>query len=202
MRPLIAALVVAPFLAPTVSLAAGGDSATKPYTPPKATETTKNCYSERQWDPEINKYVRFSAKVNGVWDAKIKKCIRPDKTSSLDGDTLYQAVRELAYAGRYDDAQKVLAGMEQEDDRVLTYWGFTHRKLGNIAKANAYYTRAIAKNPDNLLARSYMGQGFVAEGRIDAAADQWTEIMRRGGEGTWAEASLRDAIRTGVTYSY
>ena len=30
---------------------------------PKQTETTKDCFQERQWDPEIKKYVRFSAKV-------------------------------------------------------------------------------------------------------------------------------------------
>ena len=62
--------------------------------------------------------------------------------------------------------------------------------------------KAIAANPDNLLARSYMGQGMVAEGRIDDAITQWREIKARGGEGTWAEASLREAIRTGSTYSY
>ena len=91
---------------------------------------------------------------------------------------------------------------DQSDDRVLTYWGFTHRKLGHTELANAFYLKALAKNPDNLLARSYMGQGFVAEGRVDDAIAQWREIRARGGEGTWAEASLRESIRSGITYSY
>jgi len=112
-------------------------------------------------------------------------------------------VRELAYAGRYLDAQGVLRAMpDQTDDRVLTYWGFTHRKLGNLELANAFYEDAIARNPDNILARSYMGQGFVAEGRVDDAIAQWREIKARGGADSWAEVSLRDAIRTGITYSY
>ena len=65
-----------------------------------------------------------------------------------------------------------------------------------------FYEQAIAANPDNMLARSYMAQGFVAEGRTDEAIAQWREIKARGGEGSWAEASLRKAIRTGMTYSY
>lgn len=202
MRFLLTLLICAPGLA----FAAGGGSSAGSGTdfsnPPKETETTKNCFSERQWDPEQKAYVRFSQKVNGVWDPNIQRCIRPDKASSLDLDTLYGAVRELAYAGRYEDAQTVLGQMPQDDDRVLTYWGFTHRKMGDVAQANAYYGKAIATNPDNVLARSYMGQGFVEAGDTEAAVEQWREIMARGGEGSWAEASLREAIRTGFTYSY
>ena len=137
-----------------------------------------------------------------MWDEKTKTCVNPQE-SSLDTETLYGAVRELAYAGRQTDAQTVLRAMpDQSDDRVLTYWGFTHRKLGNVTLANLFYRQAIEANPDNLLARSYMAQGFVAEGKLDEAIAQWREIKARGGHGTWAEASLRDAIRTGTTYSY
>ena len=137
-----------------------------------------------------------------VWDEKTKTCVDPQE-SSLDQDELMEVVRELAYAGRNEDAQGVLRTMHnQNDDLVLTYWGFTNRKLGNLDAANVYYTRAIAQNPDNILARSYMAQGFITEGRVDEAIAEWREIMDRGGEGTWAEASLRKAIRTGVTYNY
>ena len=80
------------FALPTSSFAAGSESESKP----KKTETTQNCLKAEQWDPEIKKFVRFSQPVNGVWDADIRKCVRPDKTSHLDSDTLYKAVRELA----------------------------------------------------------------------------------------------------------
>lgn len=170
---------------PAVAFAAGGGFDTGGTTkPPEPTETTKTCKGVK------------------VWDEEKKRCVKP-KNSSLDTDTLYGAVRELAYAGRYTDAQGVLLAMaDQSDDRVLTYWGFTHRKLGNVDLANDFYRRAIARNPDNILARSYMGQGFVEEGNTQAAIGQWREIKARGGDGTWAEASLREAIRTGMTYSY
>ncbi|WP_240336795.1 hypothetical protein [Tropicibacter sp. Alg240-R139] len=137
-----------------------------------------------------------------IWDTASETCQAPT-FASFDTQTLYHAVRELAYAGRYRDAQSILQVMhDQTDDRVLTYWGFTHRKLGHRELADAYYRSAIAINPDNILARSYMGQGFVAEGKLDLAIAQWREINVRGGQGTWAESSLREAIRTGVTYSY
>lgn len=195
----LTAAIAMTFALPSTGYAAGSnDSAT-----PKKTETTKNCFQARQWDPETKKFVRFSEPVNGVWDANIRKCVRPDKTSHLDSDTLYRAVRELAYAGRYDEAISVLDQMpDQLDDRVLTYRGFTARKLGDLALANLYYEQALTANPDNILARSYMGQGKVAEGDTVAAMTQLREIQARGGSGTWAEASLRDAIETGRTYNY
>ena len=163
---------------PGFAMAAGGGSA------PATTQTSKTCKGVQ------------------VWDKKTKTCVDP-KDSSLDQDELMEAVRELAYAGRNEDAQGLLRQMhDQNDDLVLTYWGFTHRKLGRIELANAFYTRAIARNPDNILARSYMAQGFISEGRVDEAIAQWREIKARGGAGSWAEASLRQAIRSGVSYNY
>lgn len=180
MRLLVAsALALQTFaFAPAVS-AAGGDSSS----PPKPTNTTKKCLFGRVYDKERG------------------RCVKPDKTNFTD-DELYGAVRELAYDGQYENAQDVLRVMDPNDDRALTYWGFTYRKMGEIDLANSYYQRAIDANPDNILARSYMGQGFVSEGKTELAIAQWREIKSRGGEGTWAEASLREAIRTGLTYSY
>lgn len=200
MRVLLLPLFVS---VPAFAFAAGDGGGSMSTSPPQTTETTENCLSDRQWDPEIKKWVRFSQPVNGVWDPKVKKCIRPDKAGYLDSGLLMDAVRELAYAGRYLGAQDVLRAMaDQSDDRVLTYWGFTHRKLGNIDLATTYYQQAIQQNPDNILARSYLGQGLVEEGDTEGAIVQWREIKARGGDGTWAEASLREAIRAGVTYSY
>jgi tetratricopeptide (TPR) repeat protein len=171
---------------PGFAFAAGSGSGggTTWTNPPPTTKTTKTCKGVK------------------VWDEKKNRCVRP-KQSSLDPDGLMDAVRELAYAGRNEDAQGVLRAMpDQNDDLVLTYWGFTNRKLGKSDLARAYYARAITRNPDNILARSYLGQGLVAEGLVDEAIAQWREIKARGGEGTWAEASLREAIRTGLTFNY
>lgn len=179
MRLLLAsAIAIQAFtLAPMVH-AAGGDGS-----PPKPTNTTKKCLFGR------------------VYDDAAGRCVKPNKTNFTE-DQLYDAVRELAYDGQYEHAQDILSVMDQDDDRVLTYWGFTYRKMGELALANSFYETAITANPDNILARSYMGQGFVAEGKTDLAIEQWREIKSRGGDGSWAEASLREAIQTGLTYSY
>lgn len=177
-------ILVLLLIIPNFAFGASSGSSRGATTPPKATKTTKTCKGIK------------------VYDTTKKRCVKP-QNSSLDTQKLYESVRELAYAGRYFDAQGVLRAMpDQQDDRVLTYWGFTHRKLGNTTLAVAFYKRALTANPDNILARSYMGQGFIEDGNVDAAIVQWREIKARGGVGTWAEASLRTAIQTGITYNY
>jgi tetratricopeptide (TPR) repeat protein len=137
-----------------------------------------------------------------IHDKKAGKCV-PVKSSSLNDTDRYQAVRELAYAQRYIAASLVLDAMaDQLDDRVLTYRGFLMRKTGRFDQALTYYQSAIEKNPSNLLVRSYMGQGFVESGDLAAARRQHEEILARGGQGTWAEVSLRDALASGRTYQY
>ena len=137
-----------------------------------------------------------------IHDKKAGKC-GPVKSSSRNDTDRYQAVRELAYAQRYTAASLVLDAMaDQLDDRVLTYRGFLMRKTGRLDQAATYYRSAIEKNPNNLLVRSYMGQGFVESGDLAAARRQHEEILARGGQGTWAEVSLRDALASGRTYRY
>jgi tetratricopeptide (TPR) repeat protein len=177
MRPtLIAALVLAPGLA---FAAGGGDDK-----PPKQTKTTTECAA------------------GTAWDDKTKTCVSLQE-SRLDDDTLYGAARELAYAGRHLDAITALRAMSNpEEDRVLTYLGFAYRKSGDLDRGMAYYRDALAKNPDNLLARSYMGQALVEMGEITLARAELTEIRRRGGRQSWAEISLRTAIESGQGFSY
>ena len=122
--------------------------------------------------------------------------------SSLETDTLYETVRELAYAGRYVDARTVLAAMPQDDDRTLTYLGFANRKMGRADVAMGYYMQALAVNPANILAQSYMGQGLVEKAKIADALVQLRAIRDHGGNGSWVEGSLRTAIATGQTYNY
>jgi tetratricopeptide (TPR) repeat protein len=172
-------LLTAALLIPTMAFAAGSDSAT----PPKTTKTSTTCEAGQ------------------VYDEKTSTCV--DKSSALiDDDTRYEAVRELAHNGHYTRAGSVLDAMNPEDSRVLTYRGFIARKTGDMDAAMSYYTAAIAANADNILARSYMGQGLVEAGKRDAAKLQLTEIRTRGGRNTWAELSLRQALKSGVGSSY
>ncbi|MCC6000532.1 MAG: tetratricopeptide repeat protein [Pararhodobacter sp.] len=137
-----------------------------------------------------------------VWDQTRDACV-PIQQGALDDDTLYEAVRELAYAGRLDDALMALAAMsDQGDDRVLNYRGFIARQQGDFGRARSYYDAAIAANPDNLLARAYLGMGLVERRYTAGARQQLDEILARGGEGTWAHIALAEAIDSGRTTRY
>lgn len=177
MRYLTFALAI---LLPISAHAAGSDS----YSPPKPTGTTKFCAGGK------------------IWDKKTKKCVYPNH-SSLNDDARYEAVRELAYAGQYENSLKVLASMtDQSESRVLTYYGFNNRKAGRVEEGMKYYQQAVAADPNNILVRSYMGQGYVEQGNNKAAWAQLREIEARGGTGTWPETALRKAIKSGKGYSY
>jgi len=181
MRALPRLLAALPFaLLPFASLAAGGNDSA----PPKPTETTTKC------------------KKGEIFDAKLKACVAPDKTG-LSDDTRFDAVRELAYADRPEEALAVLATMtEGNTDRVLTYKGFASRKAGRVEEGLAFYAQALAQNPDNVLARSYLGQAYVTLNELDLARAELVEIAARGGTGTWAHGALASAILTGTTSNY
>ena len=174
------ATVAALSLLPITALAAGSDETE----PPPATQTSTECVKGQ------------------VWDEATKSCVDAD-SGQLDDDTRFRAVRELAWAGRPEDALIVLSAMtEGRTDRVLTYIGFANRKAGRMDEGLAAYDAALALNPDNLLCRSYLGQAYVELGKIDMAQLQLDEIRARGGDGLWAETALESAIRTGETHSY
>lgn len=138
-----------------------------------------------------------------VWDAATELCVAPVQESGLSDDQLYDAAREFAYAGQFGHAQTALRTMsDPADDRVLTYMGFTTRAMGDMAGGMAYYQAALLANPDNLLARSYMGQAHVLQGDIEAAMTQLIEIENRGGAGGWPQLALLEAIETGTPSFY
>ena len=167
-------------LMPFVALAAGtGDEEA-----PKPTETSTKCTDAQ------------------VWDEATQACVDAE-SGLLDDETRFRAVRELAWAGQPEAALIVLSSMtEGETDRVLTYLGFANRKAGRLEEGLAFYDKAIAVNPDNLLARSYYGQALVEMAEIQLASVQLGEIRLRGGSGSWAETALSTALKTGAGFSY
>ncbi len=173
------ALTVAICTLPVMALAVGSDD----DTPPQPTDTTKNCTDGQ------------------VWDTSTQSCVNPDKSTNADTQMKKDA-RALAYAGRYDDAAKVLDVLDAGDPWVMTYRGFLARKTGDDLGAYRYYTAALEADPNHLMARSYMGQGFAEAGDLKAARAQLTEIRARGGRGTWPELALRLAIDSGQGTTY
>lgn len=160
--------------------AAGGGS----FTPPPTTETSSTCEDGQ------------------IWDKDTQACVDAQE-SRFDDRQRLDAVRELAYADRPEAALMVLAAMgDQNADMVLTYKGFAHRKAGDWELGMDYYRQAIQQNPDNIMARSYMGQALVQRGQVEAARAELREIQARGERETWAAFSLRSALSGGQGLSY
>jgi Flp pilus assembly protein TadD len=174
--PMLRTIPVLTFLAATtvasLSFAAGSDSTE----PPVKSETTQKCTKAQ------------------VWDTKKAACVDAVQ-GALSDDALYEAARELAYDGQYDNALKVLAVAENPNDpRILNYKGFANRKAGRMEEGMAFYQAALTIDPDYILARSYMGQALISQGDVAAAEAQLVEIEARGGKGTWAHAALVKAL--------
>ncbi|MFC3075309.1 hypothetical protein [Shinella pollutisoli] len=167
-------------------------------TPPVATETTTECTDGR------------------IWNDEKKECVEPEALAPAEGatgeeekesrrridDILYEAAREFAYAGQHGNAIRALrAASDQEDPRILNYMGYNSRKLGDMALGMDYYRRALEKDENYILARSYMGQALLEQGDVEGARVQLVEIRDRGGEGTWAYRALLESLGgTRATY--
>ncbi|MCY6380291.1 tetratricopeptide repeat protein [Hoeflea prorocentri] len=112
-----------------------------------------------------------------VWDKNKKKCVR--QSSEVDQESLYEAGRYLAHAGRYQEAIDVLKLASIDDDkRVLNYLGFATRKLGRVDEGLVYYQKALALDPEYTLVREYMGEALLQKGDLEGALEQLAEIRR------------------------
>jgi tetratricopeptide (TPR) repeat protein len=102
-------------------------------------------------------------------------------SNAVPADELYDQGRALARAGHYEWALAVLALADQNDPHVLNYMGYSHRKAGRLEAGIAYYQKALAIDPDFVLAREYLGEGYVAAGRIELARVELDQIAQRCG---------------------
>ena len=166
--------------ASSTAFAAGGDSGGGPAEPVLSCKTG-----------EVIKTVKIGGK-------KVKKCVKLE-SGILPDEDLYQQGRLLAKAGQYEWALQVLAVIQnQNDPRVLNYTGYSNRKAGRVEIGITYYRKALAIDPNFVLAREYLGEGYVAAGRIDLAKLELNEIKNRAGTGSEEYQDLSKAIATGV----
>ena len=176
----VAAMVASCLLSSTAIAAGGGGGGSSgsggSSAPPVKTETTAKC------------------KNGMIWSAQKKMCVKAQKNSFND-DQLYDAARELAYDGQYDNAINILhLASNQDDPRILNYLGFANRKAGRMDIGMQYYRKALKIDPNYIMARSYMGEALLLQGDREGARVQLVEIRDRGGENTWAYRALLQAL--------
>jgi tetratricopeptide (TPR) repeat protein len=185
---LAASVVFSPAFA-AGSGSSGGDTkpaATEPALGPKPTAAKLGCKT-------------------GQVVVKGKKASKPawvcanKKAELLSDEDLYLQGVALAKDGHYDWALELLTSIsDQNDPRVLNYIGYSHRKAGRIETGVAFYRKALRINPDFVLAREYLGEGYVAAGRIDLAQVELSEIGKRCGQTCSEYKALADVIATAV----
>jgi tetratricopeptide (TPR) repeat protein len=132
-----------------------------------------------------------------AWSKQEKKCVAIKKGSLSDED-LARAGRALALAGHYRDAVKVLEMASNESDpAVLTYLGYSHRKLGDVDLSISLYKKALNIDPDNVNTREYLGEGYVSKGELDLAWLELAEIEKRCGTTCVEYRALEKALQSG-----
>lgn len=109
----------------------------------------------------------------------------------------YTAAVTLAKAGQYVEAIALLKSLSKDDDpRVLNYLGFSHRKLGKVDEALPYYEKALKIEPDFTLARSYLGEAYLQQGKVDKAKGELAKIEAVCGTSCKEYETLAEAIET------
>lgn len=140
--------------------------------------------------------VDHHCKKGDVWSKKKGKCIHASAGVLPDAE-LYDQGRALAKQGYYDWALIVLETVQNKNDpHVLNYMGYSNRKAGRLDIGITFYRKALKIDPDFVLAREYLGEGYVAAGRVDLAKLQLTEIAERCGVECEEYRELSRAIAT------
>ncbi|MDQ0464434.1 Flp pilus assembly protein TadD [Caulobacter ginsengisoli] len=118
----------------------------------------------------------------------------------MDGDKLYLAAVSLINEGRYGDA---LASLDQASlvlgphPDVLTYQGYSWRKLGQLDRAEDYYRQALAIAPDHRGATEYYGELKVVRGDLSGARAMLARLEKQCVYGCAEVDTLRRWIAAG-----
>jgi tetratricopeptide (TPR) repeat protein len=131
-----------------------------------------------------------------AWNDQKRKCVAL-KSGSLSDEDLARAGRQLARDGHYREAIKVLETVANKDDSVvLTYLGYSHRKLGQIDLGISLYKKALDIDPENVDTREYLGEGYVSKGELDLAWLELSEIEKRCGTTCEEYQALEKVLRS------
>jgi tetratricopeptide (TPR) repeat protein len=130
-----------------------------------------------------------------TYDENRKACVR---TTALNDQQLYYQGRMLALAGHYESAIDTLGAVTNKDANVLTMVGYATRKLGKLDEGIAIYHQALVIDPNNLGTHEYLGEGYLAAGRVDLAEAQLSTLESLCGKTCYQYRALSDAIYAGT----
>lgn len=117
-----------------------------------------------------------------------------EQTSMLDDRQLNEQGRALALAGHYENALDALTAVRKPDTMTLTYIGYATRKMGDLDAGIAYYHQALALDPANLNTHEYLGEGYVAAGKMGLAKAELAKLETLCGKDCEQYRGLASAI--------
>ena len=80
---------------------------------------------------------------------------------------------------------------------VLTMIGYSKRKLGHTDEGIAIYHQALAIDPNNVNTHEYLGEGYVAAGRVDLAKLELVKLQSLCGTGCEQYEDLNKVLHGG-----
>jgi tetratricopeptide (TPR) repeat protein len=132
-----------------------------------------------------------------AWSDKARKCVA-QRSGWLSDEDRARAGRQLARDGHFNEAIAILESVANKNDAfVLTYLGYSHRKLGDIDLGISFYKKALDIDPDNVATREYLGEGYVSKGQLDLAYLELAEIEQRCGTRCEEYQALEKAMLSG-----
>jgi tetratricopeptide (TPR) repeat protein len=130
-----------------------------------------------------------------TYDVDKKSCV---KTTALNDDYLYYQGRMLALAGHYGSAIDTLGAVGNKTSNVLTMIGYSERKLGDLQQGISIYHQALALDPKNVNTHEYLGEGYLAAGRVDLAEVELSTLQSLCGQTCVQYQALQKAIYDGA----
>jgi Flp pilus assembly protein TadD len=116
------------------------------------------------------------------------------------GDSAYVQAVSLINQHRYQDALDSLAEAQRAfgpHPDVLTYIGYTYRKMGQLDRAETYYQQALSVYPTHRGATEYYGELKVERGDMAGARKMLAELDRQCAFGCVEAETLRQWIQLG-----
>lgn len=104
----------------------------------------------------------------------------PDYRDTL-GERLSAPVAQLNKAGQYREAIKLAGRLGRAVGRMaaISYEaGYAHNQLGEFDVAMRHYDAALKRDPDMVAARYDRGELHLARGDLDAAAEDFLDVVR------------------------
>jgi len=132
-----------------------------------------------------------------VWDRESGVCVEARK-GALSDNAVTDYALALIEAERFEEALATLDLRAGTDDaRALNYRGFATRKLGRLDESIGHYLKAISIAPRYAEVREYLGEAYVAQGRLDLAEQQLVVLETLCGTTCEEYSELAQAIAAG-----